>query len=949
LHNFGLWAGIFIFLLKIQLLMIAVDWIWKDFYNGNRPRRQFGGIHTGYHTHFYLFLFIYSLSVGLVPRAVNYLMESLQGRYGMLEASGTGKTPVSGPFFEIYTSFLEIYNEDIVDLLAPLEGHDTRSGASKRKSGFSIREDAKGDIYLTGIREEKIVCGDEIFALLQKGSLSRTTKSTEMNMVSSRSHAIFTLLLRQRSEEGARVLTSKLHFVDLAGSERLKRTQAQGARVKESISINSGLLALGNVISALGDPHKRSTHIPYRNSKLTRLLQDSLGGNSQTLMIACASPSSDNFSESLNTLKYADRAKNIQNSVQVNEETGGSGAFEVAQLKKQVAALKQEILHLRTARRSESSADLSSASSDNFMGGVSSARPASASSSASTQAEMTRLRGQNAELKRRLTQMCKEKATLEAERDLFKTALGPAASKTPNLKLISELRGRIAELEASNSFTSATAKTNTTAQTTVNANSNSVAAPQTPVWLRQANVLVNKARDEIRDNLQTIRKIEFDAISIPSNHDHDNSDNHQMCIDEDDAPRTPSKSNSSSSAAMLQLSHSQNSLTAPHHQNQSQSHGVLQLTQAQFAAAVANRCEKLMSRVRSDLNVKEDLIRQFEICQAEYSSMRRNYDEKIRLVQENLAQAQKERDLAIKKATSAASSTPAAPTISLSNRRYEERIKALGKELNIARASVSEAQRAMQTRSFASESSLKSLRTQLEAMRAERTKLLARINDETSRLRNDCFAHDQEISELRQREYRANESVRKLKKACDFQKALLQKRIEQNHQSRAKIRQLLLALKKRSNGSFSLEDFENSDFMDEEPGSSQSSMNIKKNKNNEQDQEQDEQEQEDDNDIINSPNENVSNEITNNSDEEVFLQLNEQTEAVLNDEITMMDIDTAPPPSNSSSTKSPSSFMAIDSPTGEMPRSALRHSPLISRRRDVFAKLDENKRTNPFK
>lgn len=859
-------------------------------------------------------------------------MQSLQGQYGTLESSGTGKNPVNEPFFEIYTSFLEIYNEEIIDLLAPMEENrsnsNTATSKKKKHATFSIREDAKGEIYLTGLREEKIVSGEEIFALLQKGSLSRTTKSTEMNMVSSRSHAIFTLLLRQRKEDGGKVLSSKLHFVDLAGSERLKRTQAQGDRVKESISINSGLLALGNVISALGDPHKRSTHIPYRNSKLTRLLQDSLGGNSQTLMIACASPSSDNFVESLNTLKYADRAKNIQNSVRINEEIGGNGAFEVAQLKKQVAALKQEILHLRTSRRSESSDPNSAGGSESMMMSSS----AASKTHAIDQAEMTRLRVQNSELKRRITQLSKEKATVESERDTYKAAVGPKAAVNQSVKIISELKGRIAELESANAFSKEVSKSATVPSASA-ANSVGTNAPQTPVWLRQANVLVNKARDEIRENLQTIRKIEYDNATASTS---------TMEVD-DDEPMTPSKSNSSMPATLLSnpipFSLSQHSL------NSSNPH-VLQLTQAQFAAAVATRCESLMNRVRSDLSLKEDLIRQFEICQAEYSSMRRNYDEKMRLVHENLLQAQKERDLAIKKATAANPSTAAPPATSISNRRYEERIKTLGKELNSARATVSELQKAMQSRATNADASMKSLRSQIEAMRAEKTKLLARLAEETSRLKSDCFAHDGELTELRQREYRATESARKLKKAYDFQKALLQKRIEQNHQARAKIRQLLLALKKQRNGG-TVDDLDVSEFMMSDGGVSCSENlenlevieSVDNSGNESMDQQSNQPIQSALQMSILSSQESQGNSEEEESDSEILLQLNAQTEAVLNDEITMMDIDPVP---------MKRSFIVEEAQTGEMPRSALRHSPLISRRRDVFAKLEENKK-NPFK
>lgn len=278
-----------------------------------------------------------AVAVGIIPRTIGRIVDELERRL----SGGTLETA------DLYVSFLEIYNEELVDLLDPKAG--------KR---ISIREDAAGDILLTGIREERIPLGQGggaargVLDCLQKGSLGRTTKSTEMNLVSSRSHAIFTVTLRQTciGQQGghARQLVSKLHFVDLAGSERLKRTGAQGVRARESISINSGLLALGNVISALGDVGKKATHVPYRDSKLTRLLQDSLGGNSRTVMLACVSPSEDDLSETVNTLKYAHRAKNIRNRVQVNVDEKGATVFEVMQLKKQIAALKSELLQRRS-------------------------------------------------------------------------------------------------------------------------------------------------------------------------------------------------------------------------------------------------------------------------------------------------------------------------------------------------------------------------------------------------------------------------------------------------------------------------------------------------------------------------------------------------------------------------------------------------------------------------
>uniref|UniRef100_A0A8B9Q7U6 Kinesin family member 21B n=1 Tax=Apteryx owenii TaxID=8824 RepID=A0A8B9Q7U6_APTOW len=143
-------------------------------------------------------------------------------------------------------------------------------------------------------------------------------------------------------------LTAKFHFVDLAGSERLKRTGATGERAKEGISINCGLLALGNVISALGDQSKKVVHIPYRDSKLTRLLQDSLGGNSQTIMIACVSPSDRDFMETLNTLKYANRARNIKNKVVVNQDKTSQ---QISALRAEIARLQMELMEYKAGKR----------------------------------------------------------------------------------------------------------------------------------------------------------------------------------------------------------------------------------------------------------------------------------------------------------------------------------------------------------------------------------------------------------------------------------------------------------------------------------------------------------------------------------------------------------------------------------------------------------------------
>uniref|UniRef100_M3YWE9 Kinesin family member 7 n=1 Tax=Mustela putorius furo TaxID=9669 RepID=M3YWE9_MUSPF len=216
----------------------------------------------------------------------------------------------------VHVSYLEVYKEEFRDLL--------EVGTASRD--IQLREDDRGNVVLCGVKEVDVEGLDEVLSLLEMGNAARHTGATHLNRLSSRSHTVFTVTLEQRGRAPSRLprptagqlLVSKFHFVDLAGSERVLKTGSTGERLKESIQINSSLLALGNVISALGDPQRRGSHIPYRDSKITRILKDSLGGNAKTVMIACVSPSSSDFDETLNTLNYASRAQNIRNRATVN-------------------------------------------------------------------------------------------------------------------------------------------------------------------------------------------------------------------------------------------------------------------------------------------------------------------------------------------------------------------------------------------------------------------------------------------------------------------------------------------------------------------------------------------------------------------------------------------------------------------------------------------------------
>jgi len=195
--------------------------------------------------------------------------------------------------FQVKVTYLEIYGEKVKDLLAS-EG-STRSDCSKES--LTLRED-KGRVYVEGLQEHIKRDAAAIFELLRLGSKNRATAATKANASSSRSHAVFTLHLEQKIQDNK--LSSTFTFVDLAGSERVSQTSADGQLQSETININKGLSALGRVINSIA---KKDSHVPYRDSKLTRLLQDALGGNSQTLFLACVSPAAANIEATCSTLQ----------------------------------------------------------------------------------------------------------------------------------------------------------------------------------------------------------------------------------------------------------------------------------------------------------------------------------------------------------------------------------------------------------------------------------------------------------------------------------------------------------------------------------------------------------------------------------------------------------------------------------------------------------------------
>ncbi|XP_072992341.1 kinesin-like protein KIN-12G [Typha latifolia] len=268
----------------------------------------------------------HSVNCGMTPRVFEYLFSRIQKEKEIRRDEKLR--------FTCKCSFLEIYNEHILDLLDP------------NSANLQIREDARKGVYVENLTEYEVSSARDVMQQLIQGAANRKVAATNMNRASSRSHSVFTCVIESKWESQG--IThhrfSRLNLVDLAGSERQKSSGAEGERLKEATNINKSLSTLGLVIMNLvGLSNKKSLHVPYRDSKLTFLLQDSLGGNSKTIIIANISPSNCCALETLSTLKFAQRAKFIRNNAIVNEDASG----DVLSMRMQIQQLKKEVNRLR--------------------------------------------------------------------------------------------------------------------------------------------------------------------------------------------------------------------------------------------------------------------------------------------------------------------------------------------------------------------------------------------------------------------------------------------------------------------------------------------------------------------------------------------------------------------------------------------------------------------------
>ncbi|XP_047500183.1 kinesin-like protein KIF21A isoform X4 [Penaeus chinensis] len=664
--------------------------------------------------------------VGIIPRAVAHLFQGIDERRAAAAEAQT--TP---PEFKVTAHFMELYNEEIIDLFEP----HYRPGSGK--GGIRIHEDAGGGIYVTGITTRSVTSLDETMQCLRAGALSRTTGSTNMNTQSSRSHAIFTLLVRQQrlapiqdAEDGEDVpefetLTAKFHFVDLAGSERLKRTGATGERAREGISINCGLLALGNVISALGDVSKRATHVPYRDSKLTRLLQDSLGGNSRTLMIACVSPSDTDFMETLNTLKYANRARNIKNKIMVNQDKASKA---IAILRQEIQQLKLELMEYQQGKRivgEDGMEAINDMYHENQM----------------LSTETNNLRTRVKALQETVEMLTQKNTMLLAEKETS----GWASSGEDNdmatvvqgyLKEIEDLRAKLCESEN----------------------------------------LCQQLRKQLNNRTNTLGRMSLSPLHVPMSGSmysevEEGTQSFAELIEE--AKRDLNKD--------LQVVErkkriSEGSGSADEDEDEAEAEENEEAESSDESGEDKENLNEELAELTSEISIKQKLIEGLEQSQRRLDTMRQQYEDKLNVLMNRIKATQEERDKVL--AHIKGSSSAGDDKVKQVKQDYERKITNMQQEMKKLQAAQKEHSKLMRERSQ-HERQLRTLKSDLAEMKKTKVKLMNKMKEDSSRAKQDQLKKNKEIAQLRKASRKQETYIKSLEAENRLKNVVLKRKTEE--------------------------------------------------------------------------------------------------------------------------------------------------------------------------
>ncbi|XP_051045636.1 kinesin-like protein KIF21A isoform X7 [Phodopus roborovskii] len=730
---------------------------------------------------------------GIISRAVKHLFKSIEEKKTTAIKNG-----VPPPEFKVNAQFLELYNEEVLDLFDTTRDID----AKNKKSNIRIHEDSTGGIYTVGVTTRTVNTEPEMMQCLKLGALSRTTASTQMNVQSSRSHAIFTIhvcqtrvcpqidaenstdnkMISESSQMNEfETLTAKFHFVDLAGSERLKRTGATGERAKEGISINCGLLALGNVISALGDKSKRATHVPYRDSKLTRLLQDSLGGNSQTIMIACVSPSDRDFMETLNTLKYANRARNIKNKVMVNQDRASQ---QINALRSEITRLQMELMEYKTGKRiidEEGVESINDMFHENAM--------------LQTENNNLRVRIKAMQetvdaLRARITQLVSDQANQVLAR------AGEGNEEISNMihsyiKEIEDLRAKLLESEAVNenlrkNLTRATARSPFFSGSSAFSPSILTSDKETIEIIDLAKKDLEKLKRKEKKKKKRLQKLEESnreersVAGKEENVDADQEKKEEKGISEKESNGLEVEENQEVSdheeeeEEEEEEDEEEDDMEGGESSDESDSESD---EKANYQADLAN--------ITCEIAIKQKLIDELENSQKRLQTLKKQYEEKLMMLQHKIRDTQLERDQVLQNLGSVESySEEKAKKVKC---EYEKKLHAMNKELQRLQTAQKEHARLLKNQSQY-EKQLKKLQQDVMEMKKTKVRLMKQMKEEQEKARLTESRRNREIAQLKKDQRKRDHQLRLLEAQKRNQEVVLRRKTEEVTALRRQVR-----------------------------------------------------------------------------------------------------------------------------------------------------------------